>query len=91
MSGSWRKLQIMMFNSIEKSELYLFFDYADEAYRIKNAHLLTAKNFENLREFSPLDYSDMYFFDPLNRWTYVKPHEDYCGPYYFKAPLEIMK
>jgi hypothetical protein len=26
----------------------------------------------------------MYFFDPANRWTYVKPHEEYCGPYFFK-------
>lgn len=30
------------FDEIKKGELYLFFDYADETYRVKNAHLLTA-------------------------------------------------
>jgi len=20
--------------------------------------------------------------DPANHWTYVRPHEDYCGPYF---------
>lgn len=73
------------FNEIEKEELYLFFDYADEAYRIKNAHLLTADDVEALRENSSLNLSDMYFYDPLNKWTYIKPHEEYCGPYFFKA------
>lgn len=73
------------FNEIEKNELYLFFDYADESYRVKNAHLLTADDVEALRENSSLNLSDMYFFDPLNKWTYIKPHEEYCGPYLFKA------
>lgn len=56
-----------------------------EAYRIKNAHLFKAEDFDKQNEFSPLDYSDLYFFDPMNNWTYIKPHEDYCGPYYFKV------
>lgn len=72
------------FNKIGKQELYLFFDYADEAYRVKNAHLLTAEDVEHLRENSSLGLSDMYFFDPLNNWTYIKPHEEYCGPYFFQ-------
>ena len=73
------------FNEIEKGELYLFFDYADEAYRVKNAHLLTADDVEALRESSSLNRSDMYFYDPLNKWTYIKPHEEYCGPYFKMA------
>lgn len=73
------------FNEIPKGELYLFFDYADEAYLVKNAHLLTADDVEALRENSSLNRSDMYFYDPLNKWTYVKPHEEYCGPYFFKV------
>jgi len=73
------------FNEIEKGELYLFFDYADEAYRVKNAHLLTADDVEALRESSSLNRSDMYFYDSLNKWTYVKPHEEYCGPYFKMA------
>ena len=73
------------FNSVQKNELYLFFDYADEAYRIQNAHLLRAEDVDMLRENSPLNYADMYLFDPLNKWTYVRPHEAYCGPYYYKV------
>jgi len=75
----------MAFNEMPKQNLYLFFDYADETYRVSNAHLLTAEDVEALRENSSLDLSDMYFFDPLNKWTYVKPHEEYCGPYFFKV------
>lgn len=73
------------FNEAQKQELYMFFDYADAVYKIKNAHLLTAKNVEDLWENSSLDMSDMYFFDPLNNWTYIKPHEEYCGPYFFRT------
>jgi len=73
------------FDEMQKQELYLFFDYADETYLVRNAHLLTSDNIEALRENSSLDRSDMYFFDPLNRWTYIRPHEDYCGPYFFQA------
>ena len=58
---------------------------AEEAYRVRNAYLLTAGDVEALRENSSLNRSDMYFFDPLNHWTYIKPHEDYCGPYFFKV------
>lgn len=73
------------FDVTPKSELYLFFDFADETYMVKNAQLLTAEDVETLRKFSPLNYSDLYFFDPLNKWTYIKTHEDSCGPYFFKA------
>ena len=67
-----------------KSELYLFFDYAKEVYLVRNAHLLTAADVEALRENSSLNHSDMYFFDSANGWTYSKPHEEYCGPYFFR-------
>lgn len=73
------------FDKMNKQELFLFFDYADEAYKLKNAHLLTSEDVESLRENSSLNHSDMYFFDPLHRWIYVKPHEEYCGPYFFQA------
>ena len=74
-----------MFDREEKRDLYLFFDYSDNAYLVKNANLLTAEDVDTLRNYGPLELSDLYFFDPVNHWTYVKPHEEYCGPYYFKA------
>ena len=73
------------FDAADKTELYLFFDYSEKAFRIKNAHLLRAEDVERLSEFTPMDYADMYFFDPVKKWTYVRTHEDYLGPYYFKA------
>ena len=74
-----------LFNSTQKSELYMFFNYAEECYHVKNANLLTAEDFERLHEFSLLNYADMYFYDSLKKWTYIKTHEDSCGPYFFKV------
>ncbi len=73
------------FDSAEKSQLYLFFDYAPGAYLIQNAELLTAADIDAVRENSPLDYADMYFFDPQSRWIYMVTHEGCIGPYFFKA------
>lgn len=74
-----------MFDRAIKRDLYLFFDCSDDAYLIKNTHLLTAEDVDSLRDYGPLELSDMYFFDPVDHWTYIKPHEEYCGPYYFKS------
>lgn len=74
-----------LFDEKTKQELYLFFDYSDQAFRIQNAHLLTAADIDALRENSPLSLSDMYFFDPAAQWTYIKPHEEYCGPYFYQV------
>ena len=73
------------FDNAEKTELYLFFDYADECYLVRNAHLLTAADVAAVHAYSALEYSDLYFFDPVGNWTYVKPHEEYCGPYFFQC------
>lgn len=72
-----------------KQALFLFFDYSDQAFLIKNAHLLTAVEIEALRENNPLNLSDM-FFNPVNRWTYGKPHEEYCGPYFSRLNETII-
>jgi len=72
------------FDAAEKTELYLFFEDSDNTYRIKHANLLKAEDIERLSEFATVDYADMYFFDPVKRWTYVRPHEDYLGAYYFR-------
>ena len=73
------------FDKEEKHELYLFFEYAEETYIIGNANLLTAKDVDELFKKSSIDSSDFYFFDPLHQWTYVVPHEEELGPYFYKA------
>lgn len=71
------------FDTQEKGTLYWFFEYAKEAYLIRNAHLLKASDFDILSKYSTLDNSDMYVFDPSGKWTYIKTHENSCGPYFF--------
>ena len=71
------------FDSQEKGTLYWFFENSKEAYLVINAHLLKASDFEVLCEYSTLNIADMYVFDPSRKWTYVKTHEDSCGPYFF--------
>lgn len=84
LQGDRREEANARFDASDKSELYIFFDYADEAYLVKNAHMITSKDLEELEENCPLDYKDIYFFDPVNKWTYIVPHEVYLGPYFYK-------
>lgn len=70
------------FDQQEKDTVYLFFQYAPEAYLIKNASLLKA---EDLDFDNAMDRSDLYIFDPVENWTYVQTHEESCGPYFFSV------
>ncbi|AMJ41568.1 DUF4275 family protein [Anaerotignum propionicum] len=69
-----------IFDTIEKDAVYLFFQYAEECYFVKNASLLKAKD---LDFDSDMSKADIYVFDPVGKWTYVKTHEDSCGPYFY--------
>lgn len=71
------------FNLQKKDTLYMFFQLSDEAFLLKNAHLLKASDFDILSEFTTMDNADMYIFDPLGKWTYIITHEATCGPYFY--------
>lgn len=71
------------FNLRKKDSLYLFFQFSEDAFLLKNAHLLKASDFDVLGEFATMDKSDMYIFDPIGKWTYIITHEATCGPYFF--------
>ena len=73
------------FDAAEKGPLYLFHDYANETFLVRDADRLNAEDIDALRENSPLDYADLYLFDPEGKWTYVRTHEESCGPYFFQA------
>ena len=73
------------FDAQIKDTLYMFFQYAREAYLIKDAYLLKADDLNVLGEFSTMEKADMYVFNPSAKWTYVKTHEASCGPYFFCA------
>lgn len=70
------------FDTIKKDTVYLFFQYAKESFLVKNASLLKAKD---LDFDSDMDKADIYVFDPIEKWTYVKTHEKSCGPYFYCA------
>lgn len=71
------------FDLQNKASLYMFFQYGEKAFHIKNANLLYTEDLDMLSEYSTLDNADMYIFDPLSKWTYVKTHEESCGPYFY--------
>ena len=73
-----------VFDEMKKDAFYLFFEYSEEAYLVKNAHLLTAGDAEALCEHA-FDKSDIYFFSPVDKWTFVRTHEKNIGPYFFKV------
>lgn len=64
------------FNRCKKGKVYLFYQHKEEAFLVENSHLLKSSDFD-------MD-SDVYLFDPINRWTYVHTHEAQCGPYFYK-------
>jgi len=68
------------FDGIQKDTVYLFFQSAEESFEIRNASLLHS---EDLDFNGPMDKADIYVFDPVEKWTYVKTHEDACGPYFY--------
>ena len=64
------------FNRCKKSEVYVFYQWKDEAYEIRNSSKLKSSNFDR--------DDDVYLFDPIEKWTYVHTHEVDCGPYFYK-------
>ncbi|MBP8639611.1 MAG: DUF4275 family protein [Oscillospiraceae bacterium] len=72
----------MAFDKTRKDTAYLFYQYSEESFLVKNASLLTAKD---LDFDSAMDKADIYVFDPVEKWTYVKTHEGSCVPYFYST------
>ncbi|WP_458407853.1 DUF4275 family protein [Anaerotignum sp.] len=68
------------FDAQEKDTVYLFLQHTKEAYRVENAHLFKAEDFDH--DFIP--FPDIYIFSPEGKWTYIHTHEIMCGPYFYK-------
>ena len=69
------------FNACPKQRVYQFFQEEKTGYCVDNAQLLKAEDldYENI----PTKW-DTYLFDPNGQWTYIRTHEDSCGPYFFQ-------
>jgi len=76
---------INAFEQAEKENLKLFYQHSKEAYSIENGELITAEDFSVISECSAMDKADLYIYNPDKKWTYIKTHEETCGPYFFQA------
>lgn len=70
------------FAACEKGTVFIFFQHTDRAFRIENAGLILPDDFN---ADTPSPWTDVYLFDPQNRWTYVHTHEADCGPYFLQS------
>lgn len=70
------------YEASRKDTVYVFFQHTDHAFRIEHAGLIHPEDFV-LDVPSP--WTDVYLFDPQNRWTYVHTHEADCGPYFHET------
>lgn len=70
------------FDQAEKGTVYAFYQHCDDGWSLENAHLIRVEDFV---EDVPCPWTDVYLFDPVNRWTYIRTHEPDCGPYFFKV------
>ncbi len=73
------------FEAMRKNLLFVFFQYGENAYQIENADFLSAEDLRLWKEYSTLEESDIYIFDPAAQWTYVLTHEEACGPYFYQT------
>lgn len=69
------------FDHATKDTVFLFYQFEKDAFIIEHAHLLTAADFD---VDGPMSKADIYVFDPISKWTYVRTHEDSCGPYFYQ-------
>lgn len=81
---SYKKIQcfnnesaIVEFNKVIKQQkpCYIFFQHNEMAFLVD---FLSGINYEDL----PL-YNDIYIMDEEHEWTFVRTHEEQCGPYFY--------
>jgi hypothetical protein len=74
---------IKEFNKVIKSQstCYIFFQHFDLALMVESSSGITSEDLA-------LD-DDVYIVDKDFKWTYVKTHEDQCGPYFATRILNL--
>lgn len=70
------------FNSLKKTECYIFYEHFPEVFYVEDANSLKAEDL--------LEEEDIYIVDKNFTWTYVVTHEESCGPYFTIKLLEEM-
>ncbi|MEK5079982.1 DUF4275 family protein [Solibacillus sp. FSL W7-1436] len=70
------------FNSIKKTECYIFYEHLPEVFYVEHADSLKVEDL--------LEEEDLYIVDKNFTWTYVVTHEESCGPYFTSNVLKEM-
>lgn len=65
-----------------KDQVFVFYQHCDDGWCLENADLIRPEDFVTE---VPSPWTDVYLFDPVNRWTYIHTHESDCGPYFFEV------
>ncbi|MFP3156413.1 DUF4275 family protein [Lachnospiraceae bacterium ZAX-1] len=74
--ASCKKTAKRKFDQKEKDGVFLFYQFGNDVFFVKNAGSLKATDFD-LED-------DIYVVDEKFQWTYVKTHELQCGPYFYE-------
>lgn len=70
------------FVQAKKGRVFVFYQHCDDGWMLEKAELIRPEDF---RTEVPSPWTDVYLFDPDNRWTYIHTHEGGCGPYFFEG------
>ncbi|MBD1382196.1 DUF4275 family protein [Metabacillus arenae] len=73
------------FNKERKKECYVFIQHNDDALMLHDAKRIKADDFSGEND---IYLSDVYIVDKDFTWTYVRTHESFCGPYFYKSKSE---
>ncbi|WP_079525966.1 DUF4275 family protein [Solibacillus isronensis] len=68
------------FNSLKKTECYIFYEHLPRVVYVEHAESLKADHL--------LEEEDIYIVDKNFTWTYVVTHEESYGPYFTSKVLE---
>lgn len=75
-----RKEAAHAFDRVNKRYCYIFFQESDDVLQVEYASSMNAKDLLNVTG----EYRDVYVVDKGFNWTYVIPHEEDWGPYFYR-------
>lgn len=68
------------FDRVNKYYCWIFFQESDDVLKVEDALPLKAKDLSHVTG----EYCDVYVVDKGFNWTYVIPHEEDWGPYFYR-------
>lgn len=75
-----KKEAALAFDKVNKQYCYIFFQESEDVLQVEYASSMNAKDLSNVTG----EYIDVYVVDKGFNWTYVIPHEEDWGPYFYR-------